>query len=223
MKNEKAHKILVKVIPFFVAWLLRLWFSSCKVREHGSEFRKESENLGEGCIATFWHYSLVYVFFHLRKLSGTVLVSASEDGDYIVELARNLNFSTVRGSRNRRGLRALKELMDCLRRGESTGLVADGSQGPALVVQGGSILLASKTGCPILPLTWSASCCITFKSWDRLAIPKPFSTIDFYYGEPLFVPPGADSDTIEKYRLILENKLNNLYRKAWESYGKTKH
>lgn len=223
MKHEITHKILVKIIPFLVTWLLRLWFSSCRIIEHGSEFRRESEGLEKGFIATFWHYSLVYVFFHLRKLSGVVLVSASEDGDYIAELAENLNFSTVRGSRNRRGLRALKELMDYLKRGENAGIVADGSQGPALVVQAGAILLASKTGCPILPMIWSTSRCITFKSWDRLAIPKPFSRIDFYYGEPLLVPPGADSDTIEEYRQMLENNLNDLYRKAWQRYGKDKH
>lgn len=223
MEHKTSHKILVKIIPFLVVWLLRLWFSSCRRIEHNPEFWRECGDLGKGTIAAFWHYSIGYVFFHLRKFPAAVLVSASKDGDYIASLATNLNFSTVRGSRNRRGLRALKELMECLKRGENVGIVADGSQGPALVVQAGAILLASKTGSPILPIIWSASRCITFNSWDRLAIPKPFSRIDFYYGEPLFVPPGADSDVIEEYRLILEGRLVTLYRKAWESYGKEKH
>ncbi len=115
---------------------------------HGTDFRRAAEEGDRAVIAIFWHYSLLYIFYHLRTESAAVLVSASEDGDYIAALARNLNFNTVRGSRNRRGLRALKELICCLQRGEHIGIVADGSQGPPLVVQPGAIPTASGQALP---------------------------------------------------------------------------
>ena len=143
---------MVRVVPFLAAWLLRIWFATCRVSIHGADFRRMVDEHNNAVIATFWHYSVFYMFYHLRTVSATILVSASEDGDYIAGLAQNLNFTTVRGSRNRKGLRALKELINCLKGGEHIGIVADGSQGPPLAVQPGAILMASRTSCAILPL-----------------------------------------------------------------------
>jgi len=223
VKRGIVQHVLVRVVPFFAAWLLRIWFATCRVTVHGADFRRMADERNSAAIAAFWHYSLFYVFYHLRTDSAAVLVSASEDGDYIAALAENFNFTTVRGSRNRRGLRALKELINCLKRGENIGIVADGSQGPPLVVQSGAILMASRTGCPILPIAWSSSRYMSFKSWDRTVIPLPFSHIHFYYGEPYSVPPGLGGDEIELHRKLLEERMNTLYHQSWSLYEKEKH
>ncbi len=223
MKNRFVHALSVRVFPFLLAWLLRCWFATCRVKVHGSLHRTAAVSREKAVIAIFWHYSLVYVFYHLIKDSAAVLVSASEDGDYIARLAHHLNFTTIRGSRNRGGMRALKEMIQCLKQGRHLGIVADGSQGPPLVVQSGAILLASKTGSPILPMAWSASSYMRFKSWDRTAVPKPFSRIDFFYGEPFWVPPGLAADSIEEYRLKLEEEMIHLYQKAWLQYNRDGH
>ena len=154
MKSGWIHQVMIRVIPFILAWILRFWFMTCRVSVHGAENRETVDRMQKAAIALFWHYSLVYVFYQLRTDSAAVLVSASEDGEYIARLAHNLNFETIRGSRNRGGMRALKEMLSYLRRGGNLGVVADGSQGPPLVVQAGAILLASKTGSPILPMVW---------------------------------------------------------------------
>ena len=217
------QKCMVRVIPFLVAWLLRLWFSTCRVSVYGGEHRSTVDAENKSVIAIFWHFSLVYIFYHLRTESAAVLVSASEDGDYIAGLAKNLTVNTVRGSRNRRGLRALKELIDCLKAGEHVGIVADGSQGPPLIVQPGAILMASKTGSPILPMSWAASRYLSFRSWDRTALPLPFSRIHFHYGPPVYIPAGVDGAGIEEYRELLEREMKGLYRKAWSAFEKEGH
>ncbi len=223
MKNRGwLYKLSVTVVPFLISVLLRLWFATCRVSEHGSENRRQAEK-GNSVIAVFWHYSLLYVFYHLRKDKAAVLVSASEDGEYIARLAHCLNFDTVRGSSNRRGLLALKELLAYLENGGNAGIVADGSQGPAQVVQAGSILLASKSGAPILPVGWSASRSFTFNSWDHTCIPTPFSRIDFFYGSPVLIPSGLDRQQIEHYRELLEQQLNDLHCNAWALHGKESH
>jgi hypothetical protein len=101
--------------------------------------------------------------------------------------------------------------------------VADGSQGPPKIVQAGSILLAARTGAPIIPMVFAASRYYTINSWDRTIIPKPFSRIDFYYGKPLFVTANLRPEDLESYRLQLEERLNELYKKAWTRYGKIVH
>jgi len=223
MKNQTVHNILVRIVPLIVAWLLRLWLLTCSIREYGTHHRTKALTTNKSVIAAFWHYSLFYVFYHLRKDSAAVLVSASRDGDYISRFAHHFNFTTIRGSRNRRGMRALKELCDSLEKGHHAGIVADGSQGPALIAQPGAIFLASRTGAVILPMAWSASRYITIRSWDHTVIPSPFSTVSFVYGEQMTVPTGVDADGIETHRIELERRLNDVYRQAWSLQGKDKH
>jgi lysophospholipid acyltransferase (LPLAT)-like uncharacterized protein len=205
------------------AWLMRLWFYSCRVTIHNQEHCFHAEEKDKTGIATFWHYSIIYVLYHMRKYSGTAMVSASRDGEYIARLAEKFGFDTVRGSRNNKGVEGLKAMLRAIRNGSNGAIVADGSQGPPRIVQAGAILLASRTGAPIIPMVCAASRYFTINSWDRTIIPKPFSSIDYYYGEPLFVPAKLKPEELEGYRLRLEERLNKIYGRAWQKYGKAAH
>ncbi len=151
------------------------------------------------------------------------MVSASKDGEYISRVARKLGHETVRGSRKKGGMQAIKALIRHMRAGKNAGIVADGSQGPARVVQAGCIVLASRAGAPVLPMVWSCNRYKRFGSWDGTVLPYPFSRIDFFYGEPLDVPPKIKTEEIEKYRLILEQRLNDLYKEAWKLQKRIEH
>jgi hypothetical protein len=159
----------------------------------------------------------------MRKYSATAMVSASRDGEYIARLAEKFGFETVRGSKNKKSVEGLKAMLRAILNGSSAAIVADGSQGPPRVVQAGILLLASRTGAPIIPMVFSASSYFTINSWDRTIIPKPFSRIDFFYGEPLYLPAKVKPEGLEQYRLKLEEQLNELYDKAWGRYGKKIH
>lgn len=220
--NDFLYKTSLAVVPRLYVSLTALWFRTCPVQIRGKENLQRILDQG-AAVVPFWHYSVFYMLYHLRQYPGVAMVSASRDGEYIARLAHHLNFATIRGSRNRRGMRALKELIAWIQKGGNVGIVADGSQGPALIAQPGAIMLASRTGAPILPLAWSASRYLRFKSWDRTAIPTPFATIDFYYGKPLWMPPKVTAAAVEPYRQELEASLNRLYRKAWRRYGQEAH
>ncbi len=221
--NRLLHEISLAVLPRIVAWAIKIVFITCRITIHGQQERNKVDTRKTPAIGTCWHYGIIGIFYVLRNESSVMMVSASDDGDYIAKLSECLGFSTVRGSRNRGGVQALKELLNKIRQGENLGIVADGSQGPPRVVQAGSILLASRTGAPILPMVWSTSRYFTINSWDRTVIPKLFSQIDFFYGEPLHVPKKLDSTGIEKYRLKLEGRLNSLYQDAWSRHGRKEH
>lgn len=217
------HRLSLLLLPKLVAWLIRIWFATCRIRVHGVEHRQTTLDAGKTIVASFWHYAMLFVFYQLRRESAVIMVSASRDGEYIARLAEELGFSTARGSRNNKGMQALKDLLKAARKGENTAIVADGSQGPPRIAQPGAILLSSRTGVPVLPMAWSASSYIAIRSWDRTAIPKPFSRVDYLYGEPLWVPPGLKAEGIEEYRLELENRLNELYQRAWRLHGREGH
>lgn len=223
MTEGALNSILVRLVPRLVAQVMRVWFLTCRVRVHGPEHFLDPKKTGRPIIASFWHYSLVYIFYFLRKQSATVMVSASRDGEYVARLAHEFNFATARGSRNNKGVEALKGLLRVLKAQDSVALVADGSQGPPRIAQSGAILLASRTGTPIQPMAWSASRYFTIRSWDRTAVPKPFSRIDYFFGEPMIVPPELKAEGIEEYRLLLEERLNALYRNAWGQYNREGH
>lgn len=223
MKAGRLNSLLLRIVPPIIALLMRVWFSSCRVILHNQEQCFSSEEKEKTGIASFWHYSIVYILYHMRKYKATAMVSASSDGEYLARLAEEFGFATVRGSRNRKGVEGLKAMLRAIRNGSNGAIVADGSQGPPRIVQAGSILLASKTAAPIFPMVWSASRYFTINSWDRTIIPQPFCRIDFFYGKPLFVPEKLKPEELEQYRLQLEQRLNELYTEAWASYSKSKH
>jgi hypothetical protein len=223
MTEGRLNTLLLRVVPTGLAWLMRLWFRSCRVTLHNQENCFRADEKDKKGIASFWHHSIVYILYHMRKYSATAMVSASSDGEYLARLAEKFGFATVRGSRNKRGVEGLKAMLRSVQNGNSAAIVADGSQGPARVVQAGALLLASRTGAPIIPMVFAVSSYFTINSWDRTIIPKPFSRIDFYYGEPLFIPAKIGTEELEQYRLQLEERLNEMYGVAWGRYNKIEH
>lgn len=223
MTEGTLNSLLLRVVPPLLAFLMRVWFATCRVTIHNPENFFQPGDKDKRAIASFWHYSIIYTFYFLRRYSATVMVSASRDGDYIARLAKEFGFDTVRGSKNYKGVGALKAILRAVRDGDSGAIVADGSQGPPRVAQPGAILLASRTGVPVVPMAWSASSHFSVKSWDRTAIPKPFSRVDFFYGEPLVVPQKLTAGESEQYRLLLEKRLNQLYASAWTIHNRADH
>ena len=81
------YKCSLAVAPPVVATLLRGWFATCRVRVRGRERMDAVLRENGAAIAVFWHYSFLYIFYHLRAYSAAVMVSSSRDGEYIARLA----------------------------------------------------------------------------------------------------------------------------------------
>lgn len=223
MRSDAVNRLLLHIVPKLLFWLMRLWFGTCRVTAHNDAVLPSERGEGHNVLASFWHYSIIYILYYLRKYPATVMVSASRDGEYIARLAKEFGYNSVRGSKNNKGPEALKGMLRAVKAGDNGAVVADGSQGPAREAQPGALLVASKTGRPIVPMVWSASKYFTINSWDKTVVPKPFSNIDIYFGEPIYLPNKVSAEELEQYRCLLEDNLNNLYRKAWSRYGKNSH
>ncbi len=221
--TDFCYRISLRILPALAAGLMLPWFASCRLKVRGGDEMRAILAGGGSGIAAFWHYSFLYLFYSLRRYPAAIMVSASRDGEYIARLGARFGHTPIRGSSNRRGFRALREMLAELQRGRNCAIVADGSQGPARRAQAGCILMASRSGRPIFPVAWAASRHLTFRSWDRTVLPLPFSTVVLHHGDPLHVPPELSPEEIEKWRCLLEERLNRLYHAAWRELGKEAH
>ena len=86
----------------------------------------------------------------------------------------------------------------------------------------GAVLLAKKTGNPIMPFVVETENFWTINSWDELQIPKPFTRAKIFIAEPVYVAPDADESEIENKRQALQSKLDEAVKlgKQWRKSGK---
>ncbi len=171
-------------------------------------------------IFAFWHSRILLLSYIYKGLNAAILVSNSADGEIIAQVLQRHGHKTIRGSTRKGGLRALMQQIADMRAHTRPGVVIpDGPQGPRHKVQSGVILLAQKTGCPIIPLAYSSKRRKVFNSWDRFVLPLPWVKGMVTYGRPIKVPARADSATINDCALELERELNRITSQADEYFG----
>ncbi len=168
-------------------------------------------------ILAFWHDRIFLLVFLLRNIRGHVMISKSFDGEYIARTVQRLGYGVIRGSTSKRGaVSALASMIRLTKRGKRMGITVDGPRGPRHRSKLGAIVLARKTGLPVIPLIIEPKKRWVFKTWDKTHIPKPFSRVKVFWGEPIFVPADADEVEMEEKRTELDLKLDELVAIAKE-------
>ena len=162
-------------------------------------------------ITITWHNRLLFfpVMFPKYARERTVaLISASRDGQYVADVVQLFGIKSARGSSSRRGGIALHESIKYLNDNYNLSMTPDGPRGPKYKMSRGPVIMASKTGRPVLPITINYSSYWEIKSWDRFRIPKPWAKISLIIGDPLHIPSDLTDKEIEEWRRVLEQKLN---------------
>lgn len=171
-------------------------------------------------IFAFWHSRILLISYYYKKLNATIMVSNSADGEIIAQVLQRHGHRTIRGSTGKGGLRALMQQINDIRTNGRPGVVTpDGPRGPRHKVQQGVILLAQKTGVPIIPLAYSSKRYNVFNSWDRFILPYPWSKGVVAYGRPIHVPADIDENGINTYAKKLEGELNRITSQADRFFG----
>jgi len=165
-------------------------------------------------IFAIWHNRLLMlprVFdpsFPTRQSYG--LISASRDGDLIAAFIERSGYGTIRGSSSRKGVIALRQLLDTLAGGDNVLFTPDGPRGPVYHASPGVIFLAQKSGAPIVPIHMEYSRSWRLKSWDRFAVPWPFGKLRAIFGAPIPVAPLAGPEQLETERIRLQDAMMSL-------------
>lgn len=167
-----------------------------------------------------WHCYVPYGWYMTWNRDGVIMVSRSNFGAVAAAVTSRLGCIPVRGGSRIGGQEALAQVVDHVKAGRWGLLVADGPRGPRFVCKIGPILAAQRTGRPLVPVAFSAKRQWTFKTWDRMLFPKPFTPVLWVFGDPFWVGPDLGPEALEARRRELEGILLELYRRAQAYWGR---
>lgn len=142
------------------------------------------------------------------------MVSKNFDGQFVVPTMQLRGIVPIRGSGIRKGkgskggLAALEKIIEHVATGKTACIAVDGPAGPRGAVHKGIATLSKRTGAAVVPMIavtrrkWTLT-----RAWDRLQIPKPFSRIDGYFGDPMY---SSEDESVEQFRARIEDVLIEL-------------
>jgi lysophospholipid acyltransferase (LPLAT)-like uncharacterized protein len=174
-------------------------------------------------IHVFWHEYILFPIYLRGHCNLAMLLSRHRDAKILSYAAYHLGFDFVRGSTNRGGVTAIRELLRKSRKMHLT-ITPDGPRGPRRRLAPGAIFLASRLQLPLVATGYGYDRPWRLGSWDRFAIPRPFSRARAVAGPQIRVPPGLDRSGLEHFRRKVEQLLNRLTdeAEAWAESGTRK-
>jgi lysophospholipid acyltransferase (LPLAT)-like uncharacterized protein len=217
-KRRKALKrrvnfILLNIVGYPILWVvLRVWPWMLRYKMNGAERLYELMESGRPLIFAFWHGQLLGIYWngrqHVRADRINIMVSPSRDGRFLGRLLGFMGYRTVTGSSSSKGIAGLREMMEVLEKGDYAAIAVDGPRGPRHEVKSGPLFLARHTGAVIIPVIYHFEKKWAIRSWDRLEVPRPFSTIHVDILHTLEVPSKMDHEHhLDQLRKELEDGM----------------
>jgi lysophospholipid acyltransferase (LPLAT)-like uncharacterized protein len=208
MNYRFGDRIMIRAADVAFYLLIRAIGGTIRFDVEGWENFEAIKAAGKLPIYAFWHDRIFTSTWFFRNRGIAVITSQSKDGEYIARFIQRLGYGAIRGSSTRGGVGALVEMIKAMRAGIPTAFTVDGPKGPRYEAKPGAVLLAKKTGNPVMPFVIECGRFWTAGSWDRLQIPMPFTQAKLMIGQPIYVAPHADGDEIERKRLELQLSLD---------------
>ncbi|CAN5572939.1 hypothetical protein BH10PLA1_BH10PLA1_07920 [soil metagenome] len=211
-----SHPAAIKSAALLLSAVLRTWAGTLSSHTLFDDPASDPSIVDPSKVYLFWHEMMVLpACLFVRRARVSVLISKHRDGELVAQAIHYLGGKTVRGSTNKHGMTAMRELM---RRGKlgHLAITPDGPRGPRRVVQPGAIYIASRGEMQIVPCGFAFANCKRVKSWDKMAFPIPGTTAQGVFGKPIFIPPELDREGIEANRLIVQAAMDDCQQRAEE-------
>lgn len=208
---------LAPTLIYIYVTLLR---KTCKVHITGIEQLQTYIDAQQAMLPCYWHQQMTFAIDFLLRLSqqgvqASVLVSPSKDGDIGTAVLKKLGVGVLRGSANRTGALALRDVYLTVSKEKcSVGAAVDGSSGPARKAKVGAVTLAQLSGAPIIPIANACNRKVYLNGWDNFFLPLPFSTVHILIGQPIEVGKRVSIEQITEFQQQLTDQLNQLSIKA---------
>ena len=207
------QRLAIRAADLAFYCLIKLIGQTLRFEIVGAENLKKIEQSGKIPIYATWHNRIFPSVYFLRNRRIVVLTSQSFDGEYIARFIQRFGFGAARGSSTRGGVGGLVRMIRLMREDFlPMCFTVDGPKGAPYIAKNGAILLAKKTGNPLLPFLVEAEKFWTINSWDKLQIPKPFSRARVFFQSPIALEDDANDAEIENRRLELQQKLDEAVR-----------
>ncbi len=224
-RRKQSNGLIMKLGGLLAASTVRVWMSTLdyKVAYYDPTVDPVDPRCRGQMIYIFWH-EYILIPLHMRgNCNLAMLLSRHRDADILLEVAGHMGFDFVRGSTFGGGGTALREL-ERKSREMNLAITPDGPRGPRRVLAQGPIYLSSKLGLPLVAMGFGYSAPWRLGTWDRFAIPKPYSRSRSVVSPAMVIPPDLDREGVEHYRLQVERLLNRLTceAEAWAEAGTPK-
>jgi lysophospholipid acyltransferase (LPLAT)-like uncharacterized protein len=171
-------------------------------------------------IYVFWHENILLPLYLRGHSNISMLLSRHMDANILDRVARMMGFGVVRGSTFRGGTTALRELANRAATGNLT-ITPDGPRGPRRRLAAGCVFLASTLQIPIVAMGFGYERPWRFGTWDRFAMPRPWTRARSVVSRAVSIPPDLDREGIEHHRAGVERLLLHLSddAEAWAESG----
>ncbi len=187
------QRSLIPIIGWVVLAVIRLLgptirFEVLGGRKAGRDYRPDLPPL----IYAFWHRCIISAAWYFRNRNGVLMNTTNFDGQW----TRRVGLAVM--------ARRLAEGVD-------GGFTIDGPRGPRYVAKPGPVMLARRSGRPVilfhvgLERAWTLK-----KTWDLMQIPKPYTRAILVIAPPLDVPKPTDHEGLEKKHREMQEILERL-------------
>ncbi len=217
----RGRLLLYQLAVPFAMGLVRLWWAMLpRVRVLGEHHLDAALKDHPAIIPVYWHGQQLVPVRRLlqeamRGLKLGFLISPSVDGELPAMLVKRAGGHVIRGSSSATGARALRDYYEAIvKLGISPAITPDGPHGPRREFKPGAVLLSQLSGRPIVPMAYAARHAWLFPTWDRFALPWPFTRIVLAIGESVIVPKGQDAASLEGWQQAMGRELEKLYEQA---------
>ena len=225
------------IVTTILGWIIWAYMALCnrtiRWTIEGETQARDVWSENPGIIIAAWHSTILLLpsgwtrvmrKWPKQRARAAMMISLSRDGEPVAKAIKHLGLEAVRGSapnkkktKNKGGVKALAEALKILKTGGAVCITPDGPRGPAEIAQNGPIIMAQRTGAPILPYAIVSAPERRLNSWDRFRIPYPFSRGAVVFGEAVFADPSEDKEIARK---TLETRMNQALRRAEELAAK---
>jgi lysophospholipid acyltransferase (LPLAT)-like uncharacterized protein len=204
------ERLLIRVADLIFYLFIAVVGRTVRFEVEGWENWEAASSGGHLPIYTFWHNRIFLATYFWRKRGIVVMTSQSRDGEYIARFIQRFGYGAARGSSTRGGAGALVEMARLMRAGCPAAFTIDGPKGPRCIAKMGAVMLAKKTGQPILPFAITPARYWQARSWDQMQVPAPFTRARVRIAPPVWVPADADEAALRAKRDELQRALDEI-------------
>jgi len=206
-----SRRIQIPLIAAAVYSVIRLLGPTLRYEVMGWQHAERVYASKKQIIWAFWHRVIIPIVWWYRNHGVVIMNTTAFDGQWTRKVIEWLGFGTAQGSSSRGGLRGLAVMAKRLGEGVDCGFTIDGPRGPRYVAKPGPVILARKTGCPVMVFHIGVDRGITFeKTWDHFLLPKPFARAVILFAPSIYVPPDANPEALEAKHAQMQRELERV-------------
>ena len=206
-----SRRIQIPIIATLVYSVIRLLGPTLRFEVLGWHHAEKVYAAQKQCVWAFWHRVIIPIVWWYRNHGVVVMNTTAFDGQWTRKVIEWLGFGTAQGSSSRGGLRGLAVMARRIGEGKDCAFTIDGPRGPRYVAKPGPVMLARKTGAPIMVFHLGVDRGKTFeKTWDRFLLPMPFARAMILFAPPIFVPKDASVELMDAKHAEMQKELERV-------------